>query len=205
MPETGQTDDVLVALARNGDMTAYDTLRKKYLNYAKKLGKDIMEQYPGSGFTLEDFEADGLISFIDAYTHYTPECGNFYPYWKRVSTHLMLRDMHQRSYNYGARGFKGPFSFDESVKNNPSLLMDEVIGLDDPQIKNFENRDRLNKLHDGINESKFTPIQKEVLKLYLQEYKVSEIATILDIPYKRAYSILISVKRKIGIAEKSEK
>ncbi len=205
MPEDLVTDDVLVAIARDGDKTAYDKLRKKYLNYSKRVGKEIMDQYPGSGFTMEDFEADGLIAFEDAYSHYTVECGSFYPYWKQISTHLMLRDLHQRSYKYGARAFKGPFSFDESVKNNPSLLMGEVIGLEDPQIKNFEYRDRLEKLNDGINQTKFTPIQKEVLKLFLQEYKVSEIATILNITYKRAYSLLSTVKRKIGIAEKSEK
>lgn len=205
MPEDLNADDVLVAIARNGDKTTYEKLKNKYMNFSKRVARDFMEQYPGSGVSMEEFEADGLIAFEEAYNRYTTGCGSFYPYWKQVASRLMIRDIHQDSYKYGARAFNGPFSFDESVKNNPTLLMGDVIGMEDREIKNFENRDRLQKLNDGIKQTKFTPMQKEVLKLFLQEYKISEIATILNIPYKRAYSLLTTVKHKIGIVEKSDK
>lgn len=177
------SDDAILAFIRNGDREAADYLMERYKNLVKKKAKTLFL----IGNDREDLIQEGMIGLYKAVRDYKQESeASFQTFAELCVTRQMYNAVkisntkkHQPLNNY--------ISFDAlKFSESPSLNPEEmVIG----QVNAMQIETQLYQ-----NLSK---MEQEVLTLYLQDYRYTQIAAKLDKTPKTIDNAIQRIKKKL--------
>ena len=186
-------DDELLDKIANGDEIAYNTFLKRYVRFSRRLVKEFLTEHPYFEFIFDDLHSIVLCGTPEIISKYDKEKGMFYPFWKKVS--LRNLSFYLKENYYLPEGNNGFVSLDYVPEENHALH--ETIGEDDVSMEN-------NLLYDALlaittdPRNDFKRREKEVFKLFLDNYTYQEIADKLDISIPSVYRVINHAVEKIS-------
>ncbi|MCD8204960.1 MAG: hypothetical protein LUC16_03955 [Coprobacillus sp.] len=203
LSETREKDEELIRLFYTTKDEHYRTLLKaEYEKRLSYIAHQYLEYHYHSGITYEELYAAAIRSFYVATSQYIPgPTTNLYSYWKTIANRTLSAYIRDNSYEEKARAFDPTNSLDKIIETDSGImLMSEVVGEEDPKIKNDNLIDDLAELREGgVN---FREIENDIIKLLIYGYKFSEICELLGISDVRLRSITRTIKRKCANSRK---
>lgn len=188
-------DEEYIVLIQSGNQEAMEALCQRYQKYAYGVASDFFVSNNKGGITLDDFSTVALEAILVAVKKYTLGISKFYPYWKQIAIHQMIKYNEQFSYFHHGKTFYGislDAAYDESSTTN-----DQIFGLPDHEMKSFSYRDMLNEI---LNNPKnhFSSLEKKILLLLVDQHSIDDISEKTHIPANRIYYHCKKAKEKLG-------
>lgn len=200
--ETEYTDEQLISLYRQGDISSFEKIMERYKGLVRKKTSDMFL----IGGDEQDLLQEGMIGLVKAVRDYD---------FGRDASFMTFADLCISRQIYKAIQASGRFknlplnnyvslTADRTAQDGSDIdnLMSEISGeaLQDPQeqIISKENVHEINNLIDKI----LTETERDVFRLYLTEIPTSQIAAILGVEPKSADNALQRAKTKLKKAIK---
>jgi RNA polymerase sporulation-specific sigma factor len=192
--ELSPSDDELLALYSAGDVSALDTLIRRYSRFVRALARP----YFLSGGDSEDLIQEGMLGLLSAIRRYVPGRASFKTFAVlciRRSLISALRSAQNKNNNI----------------LNDSLSIDQVISEDgpartlaaqDPEALVI-NRDEMQRLESNFHKS-LSKFEQLVLNLYLNGFSYNEMATKLECGVKSIDNAVQRIRRKYTAVRKEE-
>lgn len=184
----------LVDLAQNGDQLAVETLINTHKDFLNKM---TAKYFLASG-DKEDVMQVAMIAFWKAIMDWNGS-GDFEAYAgmlikRALSDEIRKEEAGKSQINTLANSLDDTLS-DDGEGGGQTVGDTIPSNLDSPE--DVAAAHELEAAIDKYLEDTFTEKEREVIQKYIEGYKVSEIAEVLDMPYKRAENILYVIKSKL--------
>ena len=190
-------DGYLIALAKQGDATAYDRIVRRYYGFVRLKASS----YFLAGGDSDDLIQEGLVGLYKAVRDYrTDRESSFRNFAELCITRQIItavktatRNKHTPLNQYVS------FSATPASASDGEPTLDEVIpgpSVDDP-ISQVISSEELRALI-GCLSTALSDLESRVLSLYLDGRSYEEIAGLLDCDAKTVDNALQRVKRKVG-------
>ena len=195
-PLADLSDDELVALYRDGNVDALETLLERYRRFARAKGRS----YFLVGADSDDIEQEGMIGLYKAIRDFRPERqASFRAFAELCITRQIItaiktatRQKHQPLNQYvsisGSRA-----TADEHERNMEHLLDDHHIGDPAEQVVSLE---RMAEMRRTMSEM-LSELEVDVLRLYVEGKSYQEIGEQLGRHVKSIDNALQRIKRKL--------
>ena len=195
-PLAEYSDDELVALYRDGDVDALETLLERYRRFARAKGRS----YFLVGADSDDIEQEGMIGLYKAIRDFRAERqASFRAFAELCITRQIItaiktatRQKHQPLNQYvsisGSRS-----SADEHERNMEHLLDDHHVGDPADQVV---SRERMAEMRRTMSEM-LSELEVDVLRLYVEGKSYQEIGEQLGRHVKSIDNALQRIKRKL--------
>ena len=184
------SDAELICLYKDGDETAESILVYRYRGFSFILARAMYESY-GAKFYLDvdDLSSIALFSLfvaIDKFDGKKP----FYPYWKKVAQHQMMKHINDASSFY---------------KNILLASTDGYLTNGSPIVTAFssDNSFEKNDLYERVTEylsrpdTKVSEDELNVFLLYLDGYSIPEMVELTGFNYSKVRRTLNKIRKKL--------
>lgn len=187
---TKMTDNELIALAKNGNSYALETLIVRYRGLIRKQSLKFQIR---SGGDSDDLMQEGTLGFINAVYGYSEEKGKPFIVFATACIANKVKDV-MRAYNSTknvALNTADSIVFDDSSEEKYA----ESLASTDP-LSAYISEDDDNKFYEEMR-SALSKKQYSVLELYLEGYPYPAIAERLGINIKSVDNALATAKSKL--------
>lgn len=195
----------LILMAQSGDRIATDIIIQKYDDFIKRMANHYHEDGIND---YEDVNQLAYIGFWDAIMQYNPELsGSFEAFAGMIIKRKLIAELrtsatdrrkanlHTTSIDATMRGSDDEeFPTSDMTKSEyTGLVRDTSTSVEDEVIGKEGERELLKFMGE-----KFSETERKAVSLYIDGYKVSEIAEKLDMRYKSVENALMRVKNKLA-------
>jgi len=188
--------DKLISLAQDGDQLAVETLISTHEDFIKRMSS---KYFLGSG-DKEDVEQIATIAFWDAINTYDPKIsGDFEAYAgrtikRRMSDEIRKEATDKRQANNLATSLDEPVaSDDEGGESTLGSTLSSQVSTEEEYLGKFGARDIMKFIENNLSDT-----EREVIKKYIQGYKIPEIVEEMDMKYKSVENAILRVKNKLA-------
>ncbi len=188
-------DYELVYQINDGDEVAYNVLISKYKNLIGKLAKKYYEANKNIGIEYDDLFQEGMVALSSALKDYDQDNTLFYTFLILIVRREMERLIKT------AKRFKHMI-LNESLSLNELIIGSEDIYLEDiiPSDYNLENYYYSKEVALKLYYYKYNLKDDEALvyELKFNNFSISEISNLLDIPYKKVDNYLHKIRKSLS-------
>ena len=167
-------DEALCLDAQKGSKAAADELVRRYT----RLVSDLARRYYLIGGTQEDLRQEGMIGLLSAI--------------RELCIRRSIIDAIRRSQNRNNLFYNEVLSFDQLLPDEPQVFPIEQ----DPEQQVIGKDDR--KRIEQVLQSKLSDFERQVLSLYLNGFRYSEIAERLGKPVKSVDNAVQRIRKKLS-------
>ena len=184
----------LISLAQEGDSFALEVLVNNYEDFIRKVSS---KYFFGKDYDKEDVEQIATIAFWDAVMKWD-KSGDFEAFAGMVMKRKLVDELNKvsaekRYLNQSAQSFDTPLAGEDddmtigdTLASKSGSAEDEYMGIEGYKaLKSFME----NTLSDN---------ERKVIRMYIQGYKVSQIAEEIGMKYKSAENAIQRVKGKVA-------
>jgi RNA polymerase sporulation-specific sigma factor len=191
-------DGYLIALAKQGDPTAYDRIVRRYYGFVRLKASS----YFLAGGDSDDLIQEGLVGLYKAVRDYRTDRESSF----RNFAELCITRQIITAVKTATRNKHTPLNQYVSFSSSPSSAMegeptlDEIIpgpSVHDP-VNQVISSEELRSLVDCLS-SALSELESRVLALYLDGYSYEQVGERIDCDTKTVDNALQRVKRKIGL------
>ncbi len=175
------SDDELIALVRDGDSEAVNTLIVRYSSVISFMAQN----YFLDSLTFDDWYQEGMIGFLHAIRSYSGDRGASFKTYASKCVRNRLSDCLRNSTNSKNLPLNSAVEFDEDFDI-------PVVSCEDTYILSEDNRDFEQILKKHLSET-----EKKVMISYLAGYTYAEIANSLNMTVKAVDSAICRAKNKL--------
>ncbi|MGN0453149.1 MAG: sigma-70 family RNA polymerase sigma factor [Ruminococcus sp.] len=177
------TDSELARLVRQGSDSAFEEISKRYSGIIHS----IAAKYSAAGFDRSDFMQEGLLALLSACKSFSSEgCASFRTYTALcISRRFMsvIRKAHAK----GAIPDDTLISYDDIEISDQNTQNPETLFIEKESSIGLQNTIR----------QKLSPLELEVLRLYLQGLSYADISELLGKSSKSVDNALQRIRRKL--------
>ena len=179
----GLSDDELIALSRDKDDRATETLMSRYKGLVRSRARSMFIL----GGDSEDLIQEGMLGLLKAVRDYSPDRGASF----RTFAHICVRNSMISAVKTAAGKHHVPLN--DSVPFE-TLLFDrnDQLAVSDPETR-FINRERLDQFY-----SKLSSFEAKVLDLYLSGLSYLEISEQVNRSVKSVDNAVQRIRRKLS-------
>ena len=182
-PESLDDEALLMLINGGSDASAASVLIDRYMPLIKrKAGR-----YGSLGLETEDLIQEGLVGLIKAVRHYDAGRNSSFGYFASVCISSSISN----AVAYALSGKNRPM-------RNYSSIEEIMLAEDDPQ-SSLIRREEMTSLMNGITKM-LSPLEKDVLRLYLSGYTYRTIAEDLGCGVKSVDNALMRIRKKLRTA-----
>ena len=177
-------DAALVALAQDGDSTAFNTLVTKYERKVFRVAKNITNNQEDAEDVLQE-------TFLKAYSHIGGFQGNskFYTWLVRIAVNEALMKLRKRKSGKTV-------SLDEGVDTGEEIMVREIAVWDDDPEKRYSQEEIRVLLADAV--ASLRPAFRTVFVLRdIEELSTEETANMLDLSVPAVKSRLLRARLQL--------
>jgi RNA polymerase sporulation-specific sigma factor len=187
-------DYELVYQVRENDAVAYNLLIEKYSNLVDMLAKKYIKVNKDIGIEYDDLYQEGMLGFFKALDDYNSNDTIFYTYALLCSRREMLR-LIKTFKRKKQMVLNESISINRCVNNKDDLYIEDILPSNYNLEDDFYSYDTCQKL---INFKYNLTFEDSLMyELKLNDFSISEIATLLDISYKKVDNHLNLIKKKL--------
>lgn len=195
-------DLYLVALAKNGSAEAYDRLVRRYRSFVRLKAS----MYFMRGGNRDDLHQEGLLGLFKAVRDYRSDRESSFRNFaelcitRQIITAVKTADRNKHSPLNGAVSF----SHSPAVSGDGEATLEDILPgpiSDDPADQIIASEE-LSSLVVCLQRS-LSPLESDVLALYLDGESYDSIASRLDCSTKKVDNALQRIKRKVGMHRSS--
>lgn len=180
-------DEALCLDAQKGSKAAADELVRRYT----RLVSDLARRYYLIGGTQEDLRQEGMIGLLSAIREFAPGKASFKSF-AGLCIRRSIIDAIRRSQNRNNLFYNEVLSFDQLLPDEPQVFPIEQ----DPEQQVIGKDDR--KRIEQVLQSKLSDFERQVLSLYLNGFRYSEIAERLGKPVKSVDNAVQRIRKKLS-------
>ena len=175
-------DYELVYQVRENDEIAYDLLIKKYSNLIRIFAKKFLRKYKYLGLEYDDLYQEGMMGIIKALNNYNTDDTLFYTYASLCAKREMDRLIKTQTRKKRML-LNESISINGYVDDNPDLVLEDAIPSKYNLESEYEYYDTQRRLLNVRFD--FDLIDSSILELKINGFSSKEIATLLDLTYKK--------------------
>lgn len=194
--QNNKEDSMLVKLAQSGDDNAFTILINRY----SPLISSIVRKYFLAGFEVEDLMQIGYVSLIKAIKGYDAKSKAGFSTYLYMVVQGDIKNEIAKSHNNKNFALNNSFSLDVNFDDDEDvyspwayLFVNDDLSIEDEVIK----KQKVHILLDELKQ-KLTKGEKNILLLYLQGYKYSEIAKSLNVVTKKVDNTITKAKKLLS-------
>ena len=186
-------DYELVYQIRENDECAYNTLFNKYSFIVNKLAYEYYNKNKNLGIELDDLIQEGFFAISTSIKDYNQDASLFYTY-----VVLCIRREMERYIKYNRRNkqmvLNTAISLNQFIDDNSELLLEDVIESSYNLEDSICNSDFFNRIFMYRHNLSFE--ESLIFELKFNQFSNREIATLLDISYKKVDNCLRKIRNK---------
>lgn len=192
----------LIALAQDGDQLAVETLIKSHKDFIKKMSSNY---FLDSG-DKDDVEQIATIAFWDAINSYNPKTSGDFEAFAGMIIKRKLTDALRKDDTEKAKFNSSAASMDDTIASDGEggdmTLGDTLVSKDASPEEEYLGRDGARELMNFMKNN-LSDTEQKAIWMYIDGYKVSEIAEETGMKYKSVENALNRVKGKIAQWQKT--
>lgn len=194
------TDEEIIKFIRDGDEDAVDHLMNKYKNLVRKKAKALYL----IGGDKEDIIQEGMIGLYKAIRDYKQESSASFFTFAELCISRQIYTAIQSSNTKKNQPLNNYISFEvskeeeDSLDSSNKLSMADILSAsaDSNPEEAFIDKERAQLIEETLNKN-LSEFEKQVIKLYINDYNYLEIAGILKKEAKAIDNALQRIRRKL--------
>jgi len=185
-------DYELVYQIRENDEYAYQTLLDKYSFIIHKYAYAYYQKNKNLGIEYDDFVQEGFFALVMSLKDYNPDTTLFYTYASLCIRREMERLIKQQRRNKHMV-LNTAVSFSTSLSDQDDLFLEDVLPSSFLVENDVIDDDLYQKLF--LYKHHFSFEESSIYELKIHHFNNKEIATLLDIPYKKVDNSLKKIRK----------